>query len=133
MQAFAEVVDVEVPQAMIDRRATSMVEDYLNRMSYQGIKPEDFLRITKQTINDLIEGYKTDAQQLIKMELGLKALAKQENLVVDDAGVDEEIDRLAKAYGMSSDDVRNAVDLEEVRKDALLRKANERLIEMSTH
>lgn len=129
MQAFAKTVEVDVPQVMIDRRAAQMVDDYLNRMSYQGIKPADFLRITNQTVEDLIEGYKTDAAELVKMELGLKALAKRDAISVDDAAVDEEIQRMATAYGMKPEEVRAAVDLEQVKADVLLRKASEALIE----
>ena len=129
MQEFAKTVEVDVPQVMIDRRAAQMVDDYLNRMSYQGIKPADFLRITNQKVEDLIEGYKPDAAQLVKMELGLKALAKRDAISVDDASVDEEIQRMATAYGMKPEDVRAAVDLDQVKDDVLLRKASEALIE----
>ena len=133
MQAFAKTVEVEVPQAMIDNRAAQMVDDYFNRMSYQGIKPADFLRITNQKVEDLVEGYKKDAEQLVKMELGLKALAKRDGLTVDDASVDEEIQRMATAYGMKPEEVKDAVDLEQVKADVLLRKASEALIESCKH
>ena len=63
----------------------------------------------------------------------MKALAKRDGLTVDDASVDEEIQRMATAYGMKPEEVKDAVDLEQVKADVLLRKASEALIESCKH
>ena len=52
IKAIAEKCEVEIPDALIERQIDSMVSDMEYRMMYQGLKLEDYLKYTKQTMDD---------------------------------------------------------------------------------
>ena len=96
VQKVVDAADCDIPDAMIQDEITTMLREMEMRMMYQGIRFEDYLKYTGQTLDQVRENYKPKAANRVKTQLGLEAVAKAENIVPTDEDVDEAIADQAK-------------------------------------
>lgn len=96
VQKVVDAADCDIPDAMIQDEITTMLREMEMRMMYQGIRFEDYLKYTGQTLDQVRENYKLEAANRVKTQLVLEAVAKAENIVPTDEDVDEAIADQAK-------------------------------------
>ena len=96
VQKVVDAADCDIPDAMIQDEITTMLREMEMRMMYQGIRFEDYLKYTGQTLDQVRENYTPEAANRVKTQLGLEAVAKAENIVPTDEDVDEAIADQAK-------------------------------------
>lgn len=96
VQKVVDAADYDIPDAMIQDEITTMLREMEMRMIYQGIRFEDYLKYTGQTLDQVRENYKPEAANRVKTQLVLEAVAKAENIVPTDEDVDEAIADQAK-------------------------------------
>lgn len=103
---FAKVIEaasVEIPQAMIDREAESLTNDYKQRLQAQGLTWEALEKT--QGAESLSESIKEDAKTRIKNSLVIDKIAKEENIKLDPQDLHKKFSQLGAAYGMSQTDL----------------------------
>lgn len=127
----AEEADVEVPDEMVDNQIDIMVQQFEERLFYQGMKLENYLQMTGASIEDIKEQFAPQAAQTVKDNLVLEALAKELDLKVSDEDFEKQIEQAAQEFNMNSDDVRKSLENSRGRIEygILLDKAVEYLIE----
>ena len=91
---------MEIPDAMIDTQVQSMMEDFARRMQSQGLSLEQYFQFTGMDAKKMHEQMKPEALKRIQNSLVLEAVAKAENIEISDEKVDEEIAKMAEAYKM---------------------------------
>lgn len=96
VQKVVDAADCDIPDAMIQDEITTMLREMEMRMMYQGIRFEDYLKYTGQTLDQVRENYKPEAANRVKTQLVLEAVAKAENIVPTDEDVNEAIAEQAK-------------------------------------
>lgn len=96
VQKVVDAADCDIPDAMIQDEITTMLREMEMRMMYQGIRFEDYLKYTGQTLDQVRENCKPEAANRVKTQLVLEAVAKAENIVPTDEDVDEAIADQAK-------------------------------------
>ena len=96
IQKVVDAADCDIPEAMIDDEVKTMLREMEMRMMYQGIRFEDYLKYTGQTLDQVRENYKPEAANRVKTQLVLEAVAKAENIAPTDEDVDETIADQAK-------------------------------------
>lgn len=96
VQKVVDAADCDIPDAMIQDEITTMLREMKMRMMYQGIRFEDYLKYTGQTLDQVRENYKPEAANRVKTQLVLEAVAKAESIVPTDEDVDEAIADQAK-------------------------------------
>ncbi len=104
---------VEIPQCMIDRQAERMVRDFEFRMSYQGLRLEDYLNMTGQTREALLEQNKGEAARTVRTSLVMEQIQKAESIEATDEDVDAEVEKLAAARNQSADDMKKTLTEED--------------------
>ena len=124
----AENMEVEVPEAMVEYQAERLVSNYAQRITSQGIPFEQYLQMMGMTMDDMKKNAKESAQELVRRELVLHAVAQAENLTVTDEELEPVYEELAKQYGVSVDEVKKHIPAEDIRKDQLDRKAVELIV-----
>ena len=120
-----ENAEVDVPQVMIDEECDRMVNDFKQRLAQQGFTMEQFTQMTGQQESDIRAGMAVDAENKVKVRLVLEAVAKVENVEISEESIDEEYKRIADAYGMESDKVKELISSDSIAYDLKLRKAIE--------
>lgn len=120
VEKAADNAAVEIPRAMVDREINSMLRDMQMRMAYQGLKMEDYLKWTGQTVEQLAEQYRGEAERRLKIRLVLEAIEKAEGIEPDEADIEKETENQAKRMGRDLEDFRKALtdDQKQALKDA---------------
>jgi trigger factor len=94
LDAAVSAATIEVPEALVEARARELWESMLHQLSHQGIDRETYLRISGRTEEDTIEQAKPDAEQALKREAVLAAVAEAESLEPTE---DEMLEAVAEA------------------------------------
>ena len=108
VEKAVENASMDVPQAMIDDQAEYMVREMAMRMSYQGLKIEDYMKYTGQTLEGMKAMYKPEAEKRVKTELVIEAIRKAEKIEPTEADIEKAIADQAE---------RNGLDVETFKKD----------------
>ena len=123
---------MDIPEAMIDNQVNSMINDFANNMMQQGLSMEQYMQFTGMTMDKFKEQVRPDAVKRIQSSLVLEQIAKDENLEVTDADVEAEIEKMAAAYGMEVDKVKEYIqdaERESMKKDIAIQKAADFIME----
>lgn len=88
----------EVPQVLVDRQLDLFIRDFETRLSYQGVKLEDYLKWTNTTIEDIKKDRMEQAKEAVKTRLVLEKLVEVENLEITDEEFDAKVKELADKY-----------------------------------
>ena len=123
-------MEVEVPEEMIYDETDRMINRYEQTLSMQGIKLDDFYKMTNSKEEDLREKMHDEALKIVKQRLLLEAIVKEESLNVSDEEAEREAEHLAGHYNMTKEDfLKEFGGLEMVKYDTLVKKAIEILKE----
>jgi trigger factor len=104
---LAKLVDIELPEAMVEGDLNSRARGTIEQFQRQGIALEQFLQITGQTMDQFVEQLRDQSRKAVRVDLALRAVAAGESFEADDADVDVELERIA---------VRSNVKVNRVRK-----------------
>ena len=104
IKAVCEDIKVEIPSGMVETETENMLKDMEQRLSYQGLKLEQYLQIMGKTKEDMQKEYEPQAIEAIKSRLAIEAVIKAEKIEVPEIDVDEKIKEMAKNYGKENDE-----------------------------
>ena len=90
---------IDIPQAMIDDQAEYMLREMAMRMSYQGLRLEDYMKYTGQTREDLVAMQKPEAEKRVRAELVIDAIRKAEKIEPTEEDIEKAIEDQAKRSG----------------------------------
>lgn len=91
---------MEIPEAMIDTQVNQMAQDFAQRIQQQGLSMEQYVQFTGMTAESMMEELRPQAVKRIETRLVLEAIAKAENIEITDERIDEELAKMAEAYKM---------------------------------
>ena len=110
---------LDIPNGMVELEIDNMIKDLEMRLSYQGLKLEQYLQIMGKTEEDIRSGYEEQARKNIKTRLVLEAIAKVENLEPTPDEVTDKIKEMAKEYGREEEELLENTKLNEYIKNSL--------------
>jgi trigger factor len=132
-EALAELVDVEVPEALVNTEVQQRLEDLAMRLQAQGIGVEQYLASTGQDQQAFIDELRQTATEGDKVDLALRAVVEAEQIDVSDDDLEAEYASVAERVGQKPAQVRKQLErngqVAAVRSDLRKRKALEWLIE----
>ena len=108
-EAIKKIVEkskMDIPEAMIDTQCEAMLDDFAQRIAQSGLSMEQYLQFSGMTVEKLKEQVRPEAVTRIQTSLVLEQIAKEENIEVSDEDVDAEITKMAEAYGMEADKLK---------------------------
>ena len=97
---------MDIPEAMIDTEVRQMANDFAQRLQQQGLSLEQYFQFTGMTADKMTEELKPQALKRIQTRLVLEAIVKSENIEISDEKIDEEIQKMADAYKMEADKLK---------------------------
>lgn len=128
MDKIIENATMEIPDAMVDTQAANMVDEYAQRLSYQGLSMDQYFQFTGLNAQTLKDQLKPQALKNIQSRLVLEAVIAAENIEVSDDEFNAEIEKMAAAYQMEADKVKELLGeegAENIKKDLAAQKAVE--------
>ena len=126
VEKAAENAQIDIPEAMIDDQADYMVREMAMRMSYQGLRMEDYLKYTGQTMDGVKQMYKPEAEKRVRTELVIDAIRKAENIEPTEEDIEKAVAEQAEQMGQEVETFRK--NLTEEQKGYLKDNAAIRLV-----
>ena len=93
-----ENAQIDIPAPMIEMQTEQMIDDYARRMQSQGLPLDQYMQYTGMTMDKLKDQFRPQAERNLKTRLVLEEVAKAENIQVSEEAVDAEIKKMAEAY-----------------------------------
>lgn len=109
VEAIAENAEVDIPDCMIEQQIDEQIRDMEMRMSYQGLKLDDYLKYTGMTMQQLRDMYKDGAKKTVKIRLVLAEIIKAEKIEATEEEINAEIDKYAANYGPQGEEFKKNV------------------------
>ncbi len=119
-------MECEIDDEIILDEAKYMYEDMMNNMASQGLTEEIYLKYANTTKDKILENLKKEALRRLNNSYLLKAIIKKEKIETSDEDLDKEIDKLAKEYNLTNEELlKNIGNKETLRFDMNVRRAIE--------
>ena len=121
-----ENATMEIPEAMITEQVRRMDDDFARRLQSQGLSMDQYMQFTGLTMDALAQQMRPEALKRIQNSLVLEAIAKAENIEVSDEKVNEEIEKMAAAYKMEADKLKELIgdaEKEQMKSDLAIQAA----------
>lgn len=118
-----ENMTAEIPQVMFDNRVNEMIGELEQRLAPQGISLDLYMQYTGQTIDTVKKAYAEQAEKQVKLRLALEKIAKLENIEVTEDELKAEFDKLAEAYKLDVDQIKQFIHDDDLKKDIAVGKA----------
>jgi trigger factor len=135
LEATAQLVDIELPEPLVNAEMQQRLEDMARRLAQQGVPLEQYMAATGLTPEKLTADLKEAGERAVRVDLALRAVVAQEGITGTDDEVEAEIVRLAERLNRKPAEVRRNLDrggrLEAVRSDIAHGKAVNFLVEQA--
>ena len=121
-----ENATMEIPEAMITEQVRRMADDFARRLQSQVLSMDQYMQFTGLTMDALAQQMRPEALKRIQNSLVLEAIAKAENIEVSDEKVNEEIEKMAAAYKMEADKLKELIgdaEKEQMKSDLAIQAA----------
>jgi len=106
VKAAVETVEVEIPSGMVETEVDNMVKDMETRLSYQGVRLEQYLQMVGKSMEDFRKEHEENAKTSVKTRLTLEAIVKAENIEAQDEEVNKKVEEMAAMYGKTAEELK---------------------------
>ena len=116
---------VEIPDAMIESEIDRLVQDFSYRLMYQGIKLEEYVKYTGQTMQEFRSQFVSQAKPRVLSQLVIDKIVREEKLSASDEEVEAKIAEQAASVEKSTEDYKKSMDprqLDYIRNDVIITK-----------
>ena len=121
-----ENAQMDIPEAMIETQVRQMADDMARRIQQQGLTVEQYFQFTGLTAEKMLEEMRPQAEKSIKTRLVLEAIVKAENIEVSDERVEEELTKMAEAYQMEVEKLKEFMgenEKKQIKEDLAVQEA----------
>ena len=121
-----ETAQMDLTEAMIEFQVRQMEDDFARRIQQQGLTVEQYFQFTGMTAEKMMEEMRPQAEKSIKTRLVLEAIVKAENIEVSDERVEEELTKMAEAYQMEVEKLKEFMgenEKKQIKEDLAVQEA----------
>ena len=119
IKAVCDKSKVEIPSGMVDMEVDHMIQDINQRLSYQGLKLEQYLKMIGKTEEEVRKEYEPQAIEAIKSRLTLEAVRKAEKIEATDEEINAKLEEMAKNYGKKVEEISDNENLKDYIKEGI--------------
>lgn len=135
---IAKVVDnasVEIPTVLIERQLDMFVRDFEMRLSYQGLKLDDYYKFANTDQDALRDSYRKQAENAVKTRLTLEKLMDVEGIIVTDEELEAKLETDAEKFKQPVEEYKKSINerhLAYIKNDMLMDKVFDFLTKNNT-
>lgn len=123
INALIEKLQGEIPEAMYQNRITQDIREFDYRLHSQGLDLRTYIQYTGMNEAALRASFKPQAERQVKLRLALEKIAELDGIVPTEEEIEAEYSKLAEAYKMEVEQVKNIIPTEDLSKDIAVEKA----------
>ncbi len=131
IDAACDACEVDIPDAMIESTIDRMINDFAQRLQYQGMSIDMYLQYTGSNLEAMRESFKEQAQKQCKVTLVIEAIMNKEGIDVTDEELEDKILEMSKIYNMEVEKLKEVLrpeDKEEIAKEVKFSKTIDMLV-----
>ena len=118
-----EKMNAEIPAPMFDTETENFLRDYDNRLRMSGLDLNTYIKYTGMTLDGLRDQFRPQAERQVKARLALEKIAELEKLEATEEDINGEYERIASAYNMPVDKVKESLPSDAIADDMKVKKA----------
>ena len=119
IKAVCEESELDVPSGMIELEIDNMLKDFEQRLAYQGLNLEQYLKMLGKTEEEIRKEYEPQAIEAIKSRLVLEAVIKAEKIEASEEEVKAKMEEMAKSYGKDVEELSKNENLKNYLEDGI--------------
>lgn len=128
LDAVSDSVKGEIPDCMVEKAIDDMISDMDYRLQMQGLNFKTYIQYCGMDEAQVRETYKERATKDVKLMLALEKIVALESIEATEEDIDAEYQKVADAYGMKLEDVKNVLPEKTVKGDIVNKKAVDLII-----
>lgn len=120
-----ENAEFEIPEAMKEAQIDRLVNDFAQRIQYQGVDMDMYLKYTGMTMEQLREQFDKQALDQLSTSLVLEAIMNKEGIETGPEELELELVDMSKKYNMELDKLKELIsenERENMKKDLAIQK-----------
>ena len=103
--------NIDIPAGMIDLEIDNIMQNLDQRLSYQGLNLDQYLKMMGKSEADFRKDYKEQAEKNVKTRLVLDQIVKDEKIKEDEKYIKDKIEEMAKQYNRKVEDLEKNEEL----------------------
>ena len=123
MTTLIDSLEDEIPEAMFVAETENCVRDYDNSLRMRGLDLNTYFKYTGLNLDGLREQLRPQAERQVKGRLILEKVAALENITPSEDEINEEFNKMATAYSVPLEQVKQNIDAAVIAEDLKVRKA----------
>lgn len=126
-----ENAEFDIPDAMVEAQIDNIVNDFAQRIAYQGMNLDMYMQYTGQTMETFRAQFTEQAKKQISGSLVLEAIQKAEGIEAGPEEVELHLVDMSKKYNMELDklkEVLSDVEKENIKKELELQKTIDMIV-----
>jgi trigger factor len=123
VDALIEKLKADIPAPMFEAETENFLRDYDNRLRMSGLDLNTYFKYTGMTLESMREQFRPQAERQVKARLALEKIVELENIVASEEDINAEYERIAAAYNMPVDKVKESIPADAITEDMRVKKA----------
>ena len=123
MNKLIDNLEDEIPEAMFEAETENCVRDYDNSLRMRGLDLNTYFKYTGLDLDALRKQMRPQAERQVKGRLVLEKVAELESIVPSEEEINEEYEKMSKAYNVPLETVKESIDSSAIAADLKVRKA----------
>ena len=109
IKKVVENAEFEVPSGMVESEIDMRIKSFENNLYYQGLNMEKYLELVHQTMEELRDSMKENAEETVKTQLVLEAVSNDlgDKIKLDEEKIKETVKNMAAQYAKSEEELNN--------------------------
>ena len=105
LKTVSDDVKIDIPSGMIETEIDNMVRDVEQRLMYQGLNLEQYLKMMNKTEADMRKEFEEQAKNQVKIKLILEEIVKEEKIEAPEEDVKAKLEEMAAMYGNKAEEL----------------------------
>ena len=112
-------VEIEIPSGMIETEVDNMVKDVEVRLSYQGLKLDQYLKMMNKSEEEFRKEFEEQAKKSVKSRLVLEAIGKDAKIEVSEEEIANKVKEMATNYGRKEEELLGNEELKQYLENSM--------------
>ena len=123
MDKLVDLLEAEVPEAMIDEQQDNALENLTRQISAYGMTPESYMQMLGVTPDQFRDRMRESSEKQVKVTLALTKISELEKIEVSDDEVEKEYEEASERFGVKVEEFKESVSRDALERDIKLKKA----------
>ncbi len=123
MDKAAAGITADIPEDMIKEQSRAFVQNLERQVQSQGLTMEQYMQMANTDVDQLLEQAREPAEQQVRMDLTIAAIAKAENIEVTDEDVEAEFQKRSEEFKIDVEKLKKYLGEPMVREQLLRDRA----------